>query len=81
MRMTTAASTAEHLIRIEGMHCGGCEARVKAAIEAVPGVQAAHVSRGAQLARLRADSDLSLPSILAAIETTGYRAAPWPAAE
>ena len=59
-------------IKIEGMTCGHCSARVKAALSAVPGVATADVDLDKKVAIVEAASvDDAL--LRAAVADTGYR--------
>ncbi len=71
-----------HTYRVEGMTCEGCSARVRQALEAIPGVAAVDVSFADRQARVTfkpgtvAEDD----SILTAISALGYRASVQPPA-
>jgi copper chaperone CopZ len=70
-----APATAERIIPIEGMTCTGCEAGVKQALVAVPGVLEAEVSYSQNRANLQIDTN-SPPSQLAlsaAVARAGYQ--------
>jgi len=59
-------------IKIEGMTCGHCSARVKAALSAVPGVATADVDLAKEVAIVEAASvDDAL--LRAAVADAGYR--------
>ena len=70
---------AERILAVWGMMCGHCEARVRAALEAVPGVASATAdhARGRAVVRLSAPVDDA--TLAAAVEKAGYAAAPAPA--
>lgn len=55
---------------ISGMRCGGCVARVKAAIQAVEGVKSADVSL--ENATAVVEGDFSTDDIIDAVEDTGF---------
>ncbi|MBQ7386753.1 MAG: cadmium-translocating P-type ATPase [Clostridia bacterium] len=59
-------------VKIEGMMCPHCEARVKAAIEAVAGVKSATVSHAEDTARVEIASSDVVASVKSAIEAAGY---------
>ena len=63
----------EKTIRIEGMMCAHCEAHVKAALEAVPGVTAAAVSHETGTAELTLAAPVDDAILKAAVEEEGYR--------
>jgi len=64
---------AEKVIRIEGMMCGHCEATVKAALEAVPGVAEASASHEAGTAVVRLTGEVSDKKLRKAVEKEGYK--------
>ena len=70
---------AERILTVRGMMCAHCEARVRAALEAVPGVASATAdhARGRAVVRLSAPVDDA--TLAAAVEKAGYAAAPAPA--
>ena len=49
----------EKTMKIEGMMCGHCEARVKKCLEALPGVEEAVVSHEAGTAAVTLSADVS----------------------
>jgi copper chaperone CopZ len=57
---------------INGMTCNGCVKHVDQAIRAVPGVTAVEVTLPDHRARIVHDPELSLPSLVAAVEGAGY---------
>ena len=59
-------------LKIEGMMCEHCEARVKAAILAVGGVRSADVSHKTGTARVDASPEVTDAALIAAIEAAGY---------
>jgi Cu2+-exporting ATPase len=63
-------------MKIEGMMCGHCEARVKRTLEAAAGVAAASVDHTAGTAVVEfadgADVDATLAALTAAVEADGY---------
>lgn len=69
MENTTKAIT----IKIEGMMCSHCEARVKSAIEGVPHVASADVSHERGDAVITHDGKLSEKAVIKAIEKAGYK--------
>ena len=70
---TKESKTMEKTIKIEGMMCPHCEARVKKALEEIPGVASADVSheRGDAVVTLSSPVDDSV--LKAAIENAGYK--------
>ena len=60
-------------IHIEGMMCAHCEAHVKAALEALPGVTEARVSHKTGTAEITLAAPVDDAVLKAAIEAEGYR--------
>ena len=60
-------------IKIEGMMCPHCEARVKKTIEELSGVISAEVSHKAGEAKVVVENDLALDKLREAIEAQGYK--------
>ena len=63
----------EKIIHIEGMMCAHCEAHVKQALEAIPGVTAAMVSHKTGTAVVTLAAPVDDAALKAAIEAEGYR--------
>ena len=59
-------------MKIEGMMCPHCEARVKKALEAVPGVANAVTSHTAGTAVLTLSGDVDEAALKKAVEDAGY---------
>jgi len=62
----------EKVMKIEGMMCGHCEARVKKALEAVAGVESAEVSHEKGEARVTLSKDVTNEVLKAAVEAEDY---------
>lgn len=62
----------ERTMKIEGMMCGHCEARVKKTLEAIDGVREAIVSHEAGTAIVKLDSDISNDVLKKAVEDQDY---------
>ena len=60
-------------LKIEGMMCPHCEARVKNALEALPEVEAADVSHEKGSAEVTLSAPLSHEALKAAVEAQGYK--------
>ncbi len=62
-------------LRVEGMTCGGCVARVERALQSVPGVSQARVNLSSQLATIEMEGK-SVPQakLIEAIRSVGYDA-------
>lgn len=66
--MTTA------ILRIDGMHCGGCERNVEFALSSLPGVSRVKADHGAETVEIAFDPSATVESELRrAIEEIGYR--------
>lgn len=63
----------EKTMKIEGMMCGHCEARVKKCLEALPGVEEAVVSHGAGTAVVTLSTDVSDEALKKAVEDQDYQ--------
>jgi len=60
-------------LEVQGMTCGHCEAAVRKALEAVPGVsRVVQVDRNANRAVVEGDADAA--ALVAAIKEEGYQA-------
>jgi Cu+-exporting ATPase len=63
-------------LRIGGMHCASCVARVEGALGAVPGVAEANVNLATQSAHVRLVADVPFDRLAAAVRAEGYDAHP-----
>ena len=63
----------EKTMKIEGMMCGHCEARVKKALEAVSGVESAAVSHEAGTAVVTLKEDVAYDVLKKAVEDQDYK--------
>ena len=63
----------EKTMKIEGMMCGHCEARVKKALEALPEVQAANVSHEKGTAVVTLSGALADEALKKAVEDQDYK--------
>lgn len=63
----------EKTMKIEGMMCGHCEARVKKVLEALPEVDSAAVSHTAGTAVLTLNADISNDTLKKVIEDQDYK--------
>lgn len=61
----------EITLKIEGMQCGHCSSRVKAALEKVEGVASAEVSHETGIAVIKGES-LDAAALKAAVENQGF---------
>ncbi len=61
----------ELTLKIEGMQCGHCSSRVKAALEKVEGVASAEVSHETGTAVITGES-LDVAALKAAVENQGF---------
>ena len=60
-------------LKIEGMMCGHCAARVKKALEAVPGVETAVVDHAAGTAVVTLSAPVADEALSAAVEGLNYK--------
>ena len=60
-------------LHVEGMMCGHCEARVKKALEALPGVTEAVVSHEAGTAIVTLSAEVSDAALKKAVEDQDYK--------
>jgi copper chaperone CopZ len=63
-------------LRITGMTCNGCVKHVDKALRSVPGVSAVEVSLPEQRAKVVHEDSAPVSSLVAAVESAGYSAAP-----
>lgn len=63
----------EKTMKIEGMMCGHCEARVKKTLEAIAGVAEANVSHEAGTAVVKLDGDVTDEALKRAVEEQDYK--------
>jgi Cu+-exporting ATPase len=69
-----AVATRQHALRIQGMTCASCVARVEKALKAVPGVLGAEVNLATETAQVEATRLVDLAQLIAAVEKAGYQA-------
>ncbi len=62
----------EKTMKIEGMMCGHCEARVKQVLEAIDGVSSAEVSHEENFAKVTLSKDISDEVLKKSVEEQGY---------
>ena len=60
-------------IRVKGMMCGHCEARVKTALEEVSGIEEARPDHESGIVKLVMNAEVSESEIKDAIEKAGYK--------
>ena len=60
-------------LKVEGMMCGHCEARVKKALEAVPGVESAAADHTAGTVVVTLNAPAGDETLRAAVEAQGYK--------
>src|SRR5699024_10011912 len=60
-------------IGVEGMSCASCVTRIERAVEAVPGVHDASVNLATGRARVRADAETGIESIVSAVQAASYQ--------
>lgn len=66
-------SIMEKKMKIEGMMCGHCSGRVKAALETVGGVESAQVSHETGVADVKLTKEVSNEALKSAVEKEGYK--------
>ena len=71
-KMKKEKTVMEKTMKIEGMMCGHCEARVKKALEELPGVTQAVVDHTAGTAVVTLNADVSDETLKKAVEDQGY---------
>ena len=64
----------EQILKIDGMTCASCVARVEKALAKVPGVVSAEVNLATERAQVRVASPAVREALLAAVEGAGYEA-------
>jgi Cu+-exporting ATPase len=69
-------SNYQQTVRIGGMSCASCVARVEKALAAVPGVGRATVNIATETARVESDAPLEFTQLQQAVEKAGYEVAP-----
>jgi Cu2+-exporting ATPase len=62
----------EVILKVKGMMCGHCEARVKAALEAIPGVASAQVSHKKGRAVVALSGEAAVEDLVKAVVDAGY---------
>jgi len=74
-RAVSPGSRRDLLLRVEGMSCQRCEARVRGALEALPGVLEVAVSAREGTVLLRTSEEAGIPrgAVVEAVEALGYR--------
>ena len=60
-------------LKVEGMMCTHCEARVKKAVEAVPGVESAAADHTAGTVTVIAGDSVQETTLIQAVEGAGYK--------
>ncbi|WP_295586853.1 heavy metal translocating P-type ATPase [uncultured Oscillibacter sp.] len=73
IRQKKEKKTMEKTMKIEGMMCGHCEARVKKSLEAVPGVEEAVVSHEQGTAVVRLSAPVADDALRTAVEAQDYK--------
>ncbi len=72
-KQSEEVTTMEKTMKIEGMMCGHCEARVKKALEALPEVSAANVSHESGTAVVTLSGSLTDEALKKAVEDQDYK--------
>ncbi len=71
---TERTSNNEVALRIEGMTCGSCVARVESALRAVPGVKSARVNLATESASVETGDGADADRLIRAVQSAGYDA-------
>ena len=66
-------TTMKKTLKVEGMMCPHCEARVKKALEAIPGVESAVADHAAGTAVVTLNADVADETLKAAVEAQDYK--------
>ncbi|GMU21836.1 MAG: copper-translocating P-type ATPase [Phycisphaerae bacterium] len=74
---TTIHNDVEVSLRIEGMTCASCVARVETALRELPGVSAARVNLATETAAVQLEGDVPAEALVQAVRSAGYEAAPF----
>ena len=59
-------------LKIDGMHCGGCQNAVRRVLTSVPSVSAVTVDLAAGSAVVEAGADVDPAKLVSAVEQAGY---------
>ena len=59
-------------LKIDGMHCGGCQNAVRRVLTSVPSVSAVTVDLAAGRASVEAGADVDPAKLVSAVEQAGY---------
>lgn len=70
----TASSEKMAILKIEGMTCGHCVARVQKALDAAPGVHAAKVDLESGTAEISYGAGTDAATLIGVVEAAGYSA-------
>ncbi|MGB0476410.1 MAG: heavy-metal-associated domain-containing protein [Candidatus Poseidoniaceae archaeon] len=61
-----------HVLKINGMTCGGCSGRVQRVLEATPGVIQADISHVSNAGIIITDSSLTTQQLIEVVKSTGF---------
>lgn len=70
----TAFAEKTVVLKVEGMTCGHCVARVQKALDAAPGVDAAKVDLESGTAEIRFGAGTDTAKLIGVVEAAGYSA-------
>ena len=62
------------LLKVDGMTCGHCVARVQKALDAAPGVDAAKIDLESGTAEIRFGTQTDTATLIGVVEAAGYSA-------
>ena len=60
-------------LKVDGMKCGGCSARLARVLEALPQVESCKADHVTKAVELVLKEDLSLAAVAAAVEAAGFQ--------
>ena len=72
-KVSADASADVKMMKIKGMMCGHCEARVKAALEAIPAVESAVPDHKKGIATVTLRAPIEAGALKDAVEKAGYK--------
>ena len=60
-------------LKVDGMRCGGCSARLQRVLEALPQVESCKADHVTKAVELVLKEDLSLETVTKAVEAAGFK--------
>lgn len=74
-----SGGTGHLTLAVEGIHCGGCIARIEKAVRALPGVRDARINFTTKRLSITGETSLDPAGVVSTLEQLGYRAYPFDA--